>query len=174
MHSLTGSVTLRGVTPTPTEDREPPFRLASMAPPRQRKPGRIIAITLGAVLLLALGAAGALAAAALAGPDTFKVAGTVTLKDPDGYMSSTNCRGKGGYDDIAEGASVTITDAAGATVAIGRLGLGDRQNTGCVFGFSVTDVPTGRHFYGIEVSHRGVVKFSEAELKSQSVALTLG
>jgi hypothetical protein len=172
MYSLTVSVTLRGVTYTPPQ--EPVFRLDSMSPPSGRRTSRIIVMTIGAVLLIALGAGGALAVTVLVGPDAFQVAGTVTLTDPDGYMSSTHCSGKGGYDDIAEGASVNITDAGGATVAIGRLGPGDTQSAGCVFAFSVADVPAGKSFYGIEISHRGIVKFSEAEVSSGEVAMTLG
>ena len=72
-----------------------------------------------------------------------------------------------GYDDIAEGAQVVITDQFGATVAIGELEAGIISMGGTyLFQFTVRDVPPGKRFYGVEVSHRGRVQYDEAKLRA--------
>lgn len=152
--------------------------------PRGNRGWLIAAGVAAAVLLVAAGAVGALlltsdkspvdVVKAVAGPKSFRVTGTLTLQDSDGYTGTSTCAGKRGYDDIGQGAQVTVSDAAGATVAIGRLGPGEKQSFGCVFNFSVPDVPAGKSFYGIEVSHRGVLKYTEAEISTANLALTLG
>jgi hypothetical protein len=48
----------------------------------------------------------------------------------------------------------------------GGAGLG----VSCVFSFS-TEVPAGKSFYGVTVSHRGTIKFSEVEMAHASVTL---
>lgn len=144
-------------------------------------PGRrsllIVALAVGAVVLVAAGIAGGVMVAGGKGPfgpRTFTVNGTLSLQNPDGYSASTTCIGKGGYADIDEGTAVTITDAATATVAIGRLGVGRIDDYGCTFGFSVSSVPAGKGFYGIEVSHRGVLKYSEADISKTTIKMSLG
>jgi len=88
---------------------------------------------------------------------------------------------KAGYSDIRYGAQVKVTDAAGAVVGVGSLGrgvfmvdpgLGDPFRL-CAFPFSVVDIPGGRGPYGVEVSHRGIVLFAEADLADE-ITLTLG
>ncbi|MGW3608922.1 hypothetical protein ACWD6N_03385 [Micromonospora sp. NPDC005163] len=122
------------------------------------------------------------AAAVSAAPAARVVTGTLMLGDPDGvaWDSTTGCRGSGGYDDIAPGAQVVITDSAGATVGLGKLGNGVMETApgattadGCKFNFTVKDVPTGKNFYGVEVSHRGKVQYPEQQLFG-AFALTLG
>ena len=108
----------------------------------------------------------------VAGPRTYRITGTLTLAD--GFSASTTCSGKGGFRDISEGAQVTITDSTGATIALGHLGTGRVDTGGCVFPFEVADVPAGKEFYGIEVSHRGVIKYGENEVRGSSIKLTLG
>lgn len=90
------------------------------------------------------------------------------------------CAGRGGYDDIAIGAPVTITGPAGEVVALGKLDVSNptgfseaKTPTSCELRFSVAKVPPGKGFYGVEVSHRGAVKFDEAAL-AESVELKLG
>ncbi|MEV4389104.1 hypothetical protein AB0J68_25895 [Micromonospora sp. NPDC049580] len=122
------------------------------------------------------------AATSNAAPTARTVAGTLMLTDTDGvtWNSTTGCQGDGGYDDITPGAQVTITDAAGATVGLGKLGNGILETApgatsgkGCKFAFTVPDVPAGKGFYGIEVSHRGVVQYPEKQVFGV-LALTLG
>ncbi len=90
------------------------------------------------------------------------------------------CAGSGGYKDIAIGAPVSVTDAAGTVVALGEIsdsipkGFSEAETpTSCELRFSVGKVPAGKGFYGVEVSHRGAVKFDEASL-AEPVVLTLG
>lgn len=91
-----------------------------------------------------------------------------------------DCWGYQGYEDIRQGASVTVTDSAGKVVALGALKPGkpvvisDRA-TNCLLRFEISNVPAGLEFYGIEVAHRGVVRFSEKDLvSSMGVTLSLG
>lgn len=86
-----------------------------------------------------------------------------------------------GYADITEGAQITVTNQGGDVVAIGKLGAGkvavhpvygDPAKI-CVFPIQVTGVPTGLSLYGVEVSHRGVVRFSELDLM-RPIVLKLG
>ncbi len=112
-----------------------------------------------------------------AAPESFELRGTMTLEE--GATSVTRggaeCAGKGGYDDIAEGAQVTVYDAAGKAVALGALAHSDDWGGGkCSFTFAVPDVPGGERIYQVEVTHRGKVSFDEGRARSGSVALTLG
>lgn len=147
----------------------------------------VTALTLTAVAALA-GCGGdsdpkpAPAAATSAAPAVRAIAGTLMLADADGvaWDATTGCHGAGGYDDITSGAQVTITDAAGATVGLGKLGGGVMETaagaltaSGCKFPFTVADVPTGKGFYGVEVSRRGKVQYPEQQVFG-ALALTIG
>lgn len=110
----------------------------------------------------------------VAGPQTYRITGTFTLADRYSGGGGGGCSGDGGFRDISQGTQVTVTDSAGATVALGLLGAGRIENGTCVFPFEVDGVPAGKDFYGIEVSHRGAVKYLEDEVKSGSLKLTLG
>jgi hypothetical protein len=107
-------------------------------------------------------------------PGTFDLTGSITLKHGD-YVgdSSGACAGSSGYDDVTGGAGVTITDQAGTVIATGTLDAGNTQSAGCKLAFTVT-VPASKPFYGVQVSHRGVVQFSGDQAKSGGVALSLG
>ncbi|WP_215789706.1 hypothetical protein [Paractinoplanes bogorensis] len=107
-------------------------------------------------------------------PKTLTVSGTMALHDDDLLSYDGGCAGNGGYDDISDGASVTVTDAGGEIVGLGSLtGSTMVSGTECDFSFTVTGVPAGKGFYGVEVSHRGSVKYAEADLASP-VGVTLG
>ena len=80
------------------------------------------------------------------------------------------CTGAGGFSDIGEGAQVVVSDDTGHTLTIVHLGAGSGTIITCSFPFTAT-VPAGKGFYGISVSHRGVVKFSEAEVPSAALSL---
>lgn len=85
-----------------------------------------------------------------------------------------------GMEDVREGAQVTITDESGAVVALATLSpgkiaettgaAGSRIAVSCDFGF-FADVPD-REFYGVEVTHRGPVRFARED--ADYVRLTLG
>jgi len=107
-------------------------------------------------------------------PRDLTVSGTLELasvRDVD--TSGTSCRGTGGFGDIREGAQVVVTDPAGATLALGSLGVGvAKAASACVFPLAVT-VPAGRKIYGVEVSHHGRVQYEESAL-SVPLKLELG
>lgn len=126
--------------------------------------------------------------AAAAAPTTLSVSGTISLglgdfewTDGTGQgLTGPTCAGRGGYDDIAVGAPVTITDPGGTVVGIGKVDTSiptgfsaDKTPTSCDLKFAVSGLPAGKGFYGVEVSHRGAVKFKEADL-AKSVELSLG
>lgn len=121
---------------------------------------------------------------------TFTAQGSVTLTDDDGVFVNGDangpgreCTGTGGFDDIKAGAQVVVKDADGTTLATGNLGEGattnkanfaDRYET-CEFEFRVAGVPEGQSFYGVEVSHRGELQKTEAEMRDpQQLAFSLG
>jgi hypothetical protein len=157
------------------------------AEPAKRRRGLIIGIVAGAaavavaasigtaVMLMSGGPVKSVAAkVASATGSTLVVKGTFTLHDDDLYVGSDGCSGQGGYSDISAGADVTITDGAGAIVALGHLSESESAGSEeCTFPFSVPDVPSGKGFYGVEVSHRGSLKYAEADLASP-LSLGLG
>lgn len=189
-------VTLRGVTYTPPE--ESTFFLSSMAPPKRRI-GALSGALIGVAALALVGAtfvvariatrpAGPKPAAAGAPPTTARLeaSGNVTLKTGQFSWDSrdqTWCQGTKGYDDIRPGAQVTVTDAAGKALAIGTLDAGQvwgvstnpatgfMQATLCTLHFKVVDIPSGVGPYGFEVSHRGIVRFEEANLNLIQLSL---
>lgn len=105
---------------------------------------------------------------------TIALTGSMTLYDTDVRSYGSGCGGTGGYSDIAEGASVTIYDDAGKIVGTGHLGNSTIiGGVSCEFAFSV-DVPDGKPFYQVEVTHRGKVTYSAADVKAGNVQLSLG
>lgn len=125
--------------------------------------------------------AGVVAVAAAAGAAVYAnrgsampVSGTLTLVGGGLGNPGDICTGHDGYSDILGGTGVTVSDATGATIALGRLDSGRIGGGNCNFTFEVADVPTGKRFYGIEISHRGVVKYPEQDLFSHTVELHLG
>jgi hypothetical protein len=83
------------------------------------------------------------------------------------------CAGSDGYSDIGPGAQVVISDPSGKTLAYADLGDGSSQQLTCTFSFTVPKVPSGKQSYGVTISHRGTLHYTEAELKA-GVALTIG
>lgn len=137
-------------------------------------------------LVLTLGACGGdpepdTTAAAMPPPKVMQVSGQFTLELPDFQWNPGECGGRGAYDDLVTGAPVVVTDNAGVTVGMGKLGDGDPEldpsdstrAIACIFFFAVGDIPTGKGFYGIEVGGHGRVQFTEAQLAAESVQLEL-
>ena len=116
-------------------------------------------------------------------PQTFTVNGAITLNQGD-FISAADdsCVGTGGYDDLQPGAQVVITDPTSTTVAVGQITAGsvigdDDGIQSCVLGFKVEDVPSGKKFYGVEVTHRGRLQYSEDEVQRSELdplKLTIG
>jgi hypothetical protein len=152
------------------------------------RPGWVIPVVASLVALLAIAAgiaAWALlrptAAPASSSAGTLTIQGGLTLNASLSVLNldDLHCEGMDGYDDIRAGTSVTVADASGATIAVGKLGDGRLNGSGftrtCGFVFTVADVPAGKGFYGIEVSHRGRMTYAEADVtNARSVQLQLG
>jgi hypothetical protein len=105
---------------------------------------------------------------------TFTLTGSFSLYGSSD-ISGGSCQGSGGYSDIADGASVTVYDAAGKVDAVGEITKPHSlDGLGCAFSIVVSKVPNGEDFYQIEVTHRGKVTVTADDAKAGRVALTLG
>jgi hypothetical protein len=150
--------------------------------------GKVRALLAALVLMVALAGCGGGAGAKPAAPATsttaaaIQVRGTLILNTTsltggsleDMSSGAAACRGSNGYDDIAGGAQVTVTDEASKVVGVGALDPGqfNKVSSNCMFRFTVDGVTPGRPFYGVEIAHRGVVRFQGADVLAPS--LTLG
>lgn len=158
--------------------------------PTPARPGWVVPVVAGlAVLVLALASIAVWAITRASAPSAANpiatssgplvISGSLTLKDSSGVLNldDTACSGMHGYDDIRRGTQVVVTDQSGTVLGTGELGAGVLQNPGllrtCRFAFTVL-VPPGKPFYSIEVSHRGKLTHSAAEVTGQQVELTLG
>ena len=87
----------------------------------------------------------------------------------DGYAATNNCVGDwaAGLDDIVVGAAVVITDGTGTTIATTQLTdpEPDPSAATCTFQFR-TRVTTRSVLYGVAVSHRGILRYTESSLES--------
>lgn len=117
-----------------------------------------------------------------ASADSLTVKGSLELQGKVLHSGSGQCMGQGGYDDIAQGAPVTVYSGSGEVLATGQLGRGDdhgwtpnddtERSNQCWFTFTVS-VPRS-DFYQVEVSHRGKQAYSRSDVNGGTVALTLG
>lgn len=104
----------------------------------------------------------------------------VRFATKDKYDGARGCVPQDGYNDIHRGAQVTITDASGKVIGLTELKGGTLWTKGakvygdthCEFDFDAV-VPGGQSFYGVEVAHRGVVRYRASDL-SERLHLTLG
>ena len=110
-------------------------------------------------------------------PEPHSIIGILTLTDTDEFWSEGDpCAGSGGYDDIQEGAQVTVKDENGHVLATSDLLEGvAASDYECDFAFAIPDVPEAR-FYAVEISHRGEITNSRRDLERNDwfVGLTLG
>ena len=148
---------------------------------------RLIVLTAAAALVFS--AAAAVAGVMLARSDnaaeakatppraaTFTVYATMALTlGQFEHQPGQGCWGRGGYDDIAEGGQVVVSDATGATVGVGRLADAryDEFRGRCTFTIIIKGVRDGGQFYSIEVTHRGKVQYSRSDLE-KTVTLSVG
>jgi hypothetical protein len=173
------------------DEPQDPFSPPLPAEPRPKRPSRLV------IALLALSVGGVVVAAALllpnvfpglastpGGPGKFDITGElkVTGSGLKYGVHSGDCQGDGGYSDLRGGTSVVITNASGATVAIGQLskeGKPERhpvspiKPVSCTFTFSVTGIPEGSEFYGVTIGKRGTEQYSRIQL-GEPVRLALG
>ncbi|MFE5300692.1 hypothetical protein [Streptomyces sp. NPDC056632] len=107
-------------------------------------------------------------------PTVFQLTGTFLLTRNVISDGASGCKGSDGFDDITEGAAVTVYDASGTVIATGGLGESTKTGTTCRFDVLVPDVPTGQGFYKVEITHRGTLQISESEAMSGSFGGSLG
>lgn len=136
-------------------------------PPRRRR--RVPWII--AALLVVAGGATAAVLLLTGGGGKEHVKGGMELLTTD-VDTTAGCSGTGGFDDIRDGADVEITDENGKTIAVTQLEHSAPIDGGCVL-FWEADVPKGKDFYGVEITHRGVIKYTEAQLR-KGVVQSLG
>ncbi|MEU6543909.1 hypothetical protein [Streptomyces sp. NPDC046859] len=161
---------------TPPPPVEPPA--VPVSEPAKKRLGPVAAGLVG----LATGAAlvGSIwAITANSGPDgpaTFTLEGSFALTEDASADGEDDCEGAydSGYDDISEGASVTVYGAAGDVIATGHLGDSELAGNACLFEIAVADVPKGEKFYKVEVSHRGTVQVSAKEAENGDLFASLG
>lgn len=136
-------------------------------------------LALPALLLAGVGcgqAAGSEAASSTTTTAARTISGTMTLHGYDNLYGRNGgpCEGLGGYDDMRPGTQVVVKDGAGAVLATGRLGQGKAGSLGagptaianwCEFSWSISNLPDSA-FYEVEVSHRGGLTYSRAQLDS--------
>lgn len=149
--------------PTPQPLPPQPYDEPTQVQPAPRRSRRGVIIGLAAAIVLVA-----------AGTATYFVAfSAVTIKGTvivgstgAGYgPGPSECHGAGAYADVTAGATVEITDGAGKTIALGKLGPGKTVNVSqCQFAFAV-DAPRS-DIYGIQVSRRGVLKYTRAEVQN--------
>lgn len=149
-------------------------------------------------LMLASAFAGALVGAvvvgvALVARDSLRIApsgsvsprhslgGSIAFTDRSSYYKNPRadpCGPESGYPDIAAGAAVVLKDDNGKTIATGALRSpvqSPGSGTGyfrCLLAFTLPDVPEVP-FYSVEVSRRGALTFSLADMKAQNWSITL-
>jgi len=158
--------------------------------PVTRRRGLLVAVGGGA--LVAVAAAGVFVAnhrsdggpstvgTSKASSGTVAISGTLTLRQM-ALRNTGPCSGDGGYDDIAAGAGVVVRNQAGSVIATSTLEGGHSELTSagvgyyCHFDFHVINVPSAP-FYSIEISHRGAITHSRAELAAEGwhLDITLG
>lgn len=151
---------------------------SSQERPRGGKTKKVATIAAAAVIVAALaivvpmllsGAKDAI------GPKKVTITGALTMRC---YKTSER-----GYDDIRQGAEVSVKDEKGTVIGTGVLGkrqttnadpaedYGDLTNEAyfdldCEFPISVPDVPSDRAFYSLEVARRGEIRSSRQELEA--------
>jgi hypothetical protein len=162
-----------------TEQRES-IRIGA-SPARAVRPRRRLrwAIGGGAVVLAGLGmaAVGVTRSDAPAPAARMDIRGSITVPWSGSLLSATgsDCAGSGGYSDLAPGGQVTVTDETGKVVGVGRITVGQGSPyQPCVLLFEVAGVPSGARYYGVEVTHRGKIQKTEADLRSATLNLEIG
>ena len=136
-----------------------------------------LAIALGACAGTTASTATVTTSAVSSEASTFVLAGVVTLSGYDSFTSLTGkgslCWGIDGYDDLAEGAKVVVSDEAGTVLATDAVqsatAMGGYR---CDLMFRVA-VPDGQAFYQVSVGNRDPYVASADEAR-RGLALSIG
>ncbi len=151
-----------GGTPTDAAD------VTSVQEPTKRRltTGVVIAIvgTLGLLVVLGF---------ALSGSKGVTVTGKFTLLDRS--TASNNCEGDGGYSDLGAQTEAVLRDGSGQVLGTTQLGTPTEQDIiGCTWTVEFDQVKADRDFYTFEVSRRGEIRSSRAELVANGWKFTSG
>ena len=123
-------------------------------------------VVVGGGLVLAIGTAVLVPLLSGGGSATTAVTGTFVLTDSD--TAYAGCVGQGGYADISPGVAVILASQDNTILGSTSLGVGSADTSAgtCTYNFTVADVPKDQSRYAIEVSHRGKVVNSKAEMRA--------
>lgn len=88
--------------------------------------------------------------------------------DADNFVVATSdskqiCQGRNGYADLTYDMPVTVTNAEGKIVGIGKTDFGEWVDGHCNFNYKVENIPKS-DFYSVEVGHRGKVNYSFSDI----------
>jgi zinc-ribbon domain len=149
-------------------------------------PRRRTWLILGGVIFVALVAAAAVVGLGGSGAVAphHAITGTLQLNDTSDASGGAHgitagvanqCNGSGGFSDIVPGTQVTVKDGDGKLLGTGTLSAGSGDINHCSLTFTVAGVPEVA-FYAIEVSHRGALDFSLAQMQTNGwiVGMSLG
>jgi hypothetical protein len=101
--------------------------------------------------------------------------GGMLLTGAENYSTSgTACVGLGGYDDLIQGGTVTVTTGNGDILGQGFLLPGTVGSKGCVFLFEVTNLPVGKAPYMVEITHRGKIMADKTDDLHYTLAAGIG
>lgn len=155
-----------------SEPAPSPAPVSPVRHPWYRRPLPLISAAV--VIIVIAGAAGYFAVSSQKSK-TFTTHGEVDVRGDATTVrvGAGTCSGIGGYDDLNVGAEVVISDSTGKTLAVGAItGASGPNLSECDLVFNI-DVPSGKKFYGVSVTHRGIAQETEAQMKA-GVQLTIG
>ena len=82
--------------------------------------------------------------------------------------AANGCEGTGGYDDIGQGTQARLTDEANSLLGVASLGRGVAGSGVCTYRATFEDIDPTLPFYSVEVSDRGQISHSRAELRAEN------
>jgi hypothetical protein len=135
-----------------------------------------------AVALIASLACGALPGqhTSAAAPAAYQLSGHLDLTFGDWSWDTIGgpCHGTGGYSDVVGGAQISVLNASGTIIGLGKLADGIGESTGfspCILDFTVSGLPH-TSIYQLRVNQRGAPSYSFADLQRArwTIAMTLG
>lgn len=117
--------------------------------------------------------------ASCAKPPVYSIKGSFQLVDENigGEVTSNNCYGTGGFNDIRGGMPVTIRDEKSLIIAMGATSegthsAGKNSDVQCVFEFKIERVPK-TNFYTIEIGRRGQLNYSFEDMSTRNWEVSL-